>query len=282
MIKAKKTLGQNFLKDKNILKKIIDAVSISKDDTVLEIGPGEGDLTGLILEQGVRVIAIEKDDRLIKYLTDKFSKEIESGQFTLINNDILEIFDRVVNELDEKKYKIIANIPYYITGILFRKIFESVSLPTEIVFLVQKEVAERITSQKESILSISIKAYGDPKYISTVKAGSFNPAPSVDSAILSIKNISRSKFIENQISEKNFFNIVKAGFSHKRKMLIGNLKESLIFNKSDLTQKNITDILLKTMTELGLNLNSRAEDISVENWIKITKLLSTEKQSIFD
>ncbi len=197
---AKKSLGQNFLNSDGALDAIIKAGRVVKGDTVLEIGPGKGALTKRLLNAGANVIAVEKDDRLIPLLEELFSKEIKSKKLTLIHGDVLDL-DVNSYLLSVTSYKLIANIPYYITGEIVRKFLSGNFQPSLMVVLVQKEVAERITTkdQKESILSISVKAYGEPKYIQTVKAGSFFPPPKVDSAILLIDNISKDKFKRKSI-----------------------------------------------------------------------------------
>src|ERR1035437_4238489 len=223
-INAKKSLGQNFLKSKSALTAMVKAGEISSADIVLEIGPGKGALTEKILETGAKVIAVEKDDRLIEVLEEKFAQEIKSGQFRLIHDDILEI-DITKLGLKQNTYKLIANIPYYITGLIFRKFLEGNVQPEKLVMMVQKEIADRIIARdgKESLLSLSVKAYGMPKKILKVEKENFSPQPKVDSAILLVDKISKDFFAE--ISEKQFFEVIRAGFAHKRKVLIATLKE---------------------------------------------------------
>lgn len=270
-MRAKKSLGQNFLKDKGILKKIANFAQIEKADVVVEVGPGEGTLTELLLERAQKVIAIEKDERMVEFLTQKFAEEIVNNRLQIIAGDILEIENLLeIAKLKIENYILVGNIPYYITGALFKKALEFANPPKSITFVVQKEVAERIIARdkKESILSISIKAYGEAQYGGLIKAGSFNPKPKVDSAILAIRNISKKIFEEitpltpltlRGESEKKFFEILKTGFAHKRKLLIKNLggesglKE--IFNKCGIREK------------------TRAEDLKVTDWICLTKNL---------
>lgn len=265
-VQPKKSLGQNFLKDPKILQKIVSASNISKNDVVLEIGPGEGALTKLLLREARRVVCVEKDNNLAKNLKEIFKKEIDNKKIEIINEDILAY------NLEFTDYIIVGNIPYYITGALFRKIFESKNLPKSVTFVVQKEVAERIIglpshkatstktkNQKESILSISIKAYGEPYFGGIIKAGSFFPKPKVDSAIISIRNISRNNF---QIPEQKFFEILKTGFAHKRKLLIKNLDKIT-------TKRELENVFEK----LNINKKIRAEDLNLFDWFNLAKNL---------
>ncbi|MDO8483104.1 MAG: 16S rRNA (adenine(1518)-N(6)/adenine(1519)-N(6))-dimethyltransferase RsmA [bacterium] len=251
----KKSLGQNFLKSKKVIADIVLAGKILVGETVLEAGPGEGILTEALLAAGAKVVAEEKDQRLIPMLQHKFSGEIASGQLTLTEGDILN-FNPSSFSLEANSWKLIANIPYYITGAFIRKFLESENQPSVMVILVQKEVAQRIVARdkKESILSVSVKAYGTPRYIQTVKAGSFSPAPNVDSAILAIENISKKFF--NGFTEEKFFGVVKTGFAHKRKKLAGNL--------------GVTDAFL---VECAIPKNARAENLSLEQWRQLTTFL---------
>jgi 16S rRNA (adenine1518-N6/adenine1519-N6)-dimethyltransferase len=255
--RAKKSLGQNFLKSAKALSDIIIAGEINKNDIILEIGPGKGALTEKLLEHAGKVIAIEKDNTLVIHLKEQFKKEIEEGRFELIEGDVLDFDPKTL----KKPYKIIANIPYNITGAILRQFLSDIHKPEQMVLLVQKEVAERIVARdgNESILSLSVKAYGIPKIISKVPARYFNPAPKVDSAIIAITNITRENF-KNTEEEQLFFTIVKAGFAHKRKMLLSNLKESLPHVEwNTLFEKNI---IPKTI---------RAEKVPLTTWVKYAK-----------
>lgn len=254
--KAKKSLGQNFLKSKKALIRICEAGELSSGDVVLEIGPGKGALTEKLLEKGAQVIAIEKDDSLIPFLQEKFTHEAKLGQFILLNQDILDF--SIPKNI--KKYKLIANIPYNITGAIFKKFLEEERQPEKMVLLVQKEVAERIVAKdgKESILSISVKIYGLPKYIMTVGKKFFSPSPKVDSAVILISDISKNTFNGN-ISEKKFFEILKAGFAHKRKLVLSNLTKTF-------KQKDEFEIIFN---KLKINKNSRAENLTAQNWADI-------------
>ena len=214
-MQAKKSLGQNFLTSVPAKIAIVEAGHLAITDTVLEIGPGKGFLTKALCDTGAHVIALEKDQDLLPHLTETFSLY---KNFTLIEGDALTY------EPPTTPYKIIANIPYYITGAILSRYLSHIHHPTQMVVLVQKEVAERIVTRdkKESILSLSVKAYGTPKIVYRVNKGSFNPVPTVDSAVLSIENISRDNF-KNQYHEEIFFKVVKAAFAHKRKYMLSNL-----------------------------------------------------------
>jgi len=265
--KAKKSLGQNFLKSEKILEKICKTGDIKKDDIILEIGPGKGSLTKKLLEKSGTVIAVEKDYELIEILKEKFFDEIKNKKLILVEGDILKFdIEKILNK--KENYKIIANIPYNITGAIFKKFLSCNSQPSKMVLLVQKEVVERIIArdEKESILSLSIKIYGDPKYIMTVSKNFFTPKPKVDSGIILIDNISRKNFA-NQNQEKIFFELIKNGFAHKRKILKKNLKE-LIGDSSKIE---------KILEKLKIQQNIRAEDLDLEKWLEISKILSTEK-----
>lgn len=254
-VRAKKALGQNFLKSELALKKIIEAGDIKSDDVILEIGPGKGALTKKLLGSSDQVLAIEKDRELIEFLREKFKKEIEEKKLILVEGDILE-FNTSNYNLETRTYKVIANIPYNITGAILKKFLTAKNQPSAMILMVQHEVAKRIVArdEKESILSISVKAYGEPKLIMKVPARYFSPAPKVDSAIIAINNISRKIFTENNINEEKFWEIVKAGFAHKRKKLSSNLKT------------------INLRKELSTNLgNKRAEDLTLLDWINLAK-----------
>lgn len=250
MHRAKKSMGQNFLINPKVAERIAFEADIAKKDTVLEIGPGTGNLTKFLLLRAKKIIAVEKDDNLVKELIEKFEKEIENGKLILLKKDILEV-DM------EGSYKIIANIPYNITGAILKKFLAGGNKPESMTLMVQREVAERILAKdrKESLLSISVKAYGEPKILFKVGRGNFYPSPNVDSAVIAVKNISRRIFTENRIKEGDFWEIVRAGFAHKRKKLSSNLKN-----------------LLKKETLASLE-NKRAEELSLLDWINLAKMI---------
>ncbi len=266
-MRAKKSLGQHFLKSHLVIKKIVTAANLLSSDTVLEIGPGEGILTKTLLQNVQKVVAIEKDDALFEQLKVTFAKEIEQQKLYLVHGDILD-FNLTSAGLTFASYKIVANIPYYITGVFLRRFLSCKEYPQSMTLLVQKEVADRIVAKnrKESLLSISIKAYGIPQYITTVGAGNFSPPPKVDSAILSIQQISKNHF--KNVPEDLFFEIVRAGFAHKRKQLGANLRT--VLKKTTSSEK--------TLSICGIPQKARAEDIALSDWMCLARNLSVAEK----
>jgi 16S rRNA (adenine1518-N6/adenine1519-N6)-dimethyltransferase len=253
-------LGQHFLTGTWAASKLVGSAGVGSEDTVLEIGPGTGALTKQLLATGARVIAIEKDEALVSRLKETFAAELTDQRLTLIEGD--------VRDLDLKKTKIgpyilAANIPYYITGEIIRQFLSSDLQPTTMALLVQKEVARRIVARdkKESILSISVKVYGEPSIAAVVSKGNFAPPPSVDSAILVVKDISKKFF--KSFDEEFFFKIVRTGFSSKRKLLASNLAKE--FKRTAVERALLTARLPE---------KARAEDVSLEQWQKIADALT--------
>ena len=258
MIRARKSLGQHFLMHARIAERIALVANLSPDSVVLEIGPGTGMLTRALLARANKVIAVEADGELFEKLQTIFADEIEDSKLELIHDDI-RTFN--ISSLP-KNYALVANIPYYLTGEIFRMFLESDNRPCAMTLLVQKEVADRIVARskpagggsasggKESILSLSVKAYGIPKYEFTVKRGAFKPTPNVDSAVLTIRNISRKNF-STKTEEKKFFELIHAGFAHKRKFARKNLLEAGL-PRGDIPEK------------------ARAEDVSLETWLALS------------
>lgn len=259
--KTKKSLGQHFLNNPRIPKRMADAADLQKGEVVLEIGPGTGALTRELLSRGALVIAVEADIRAIESLRTSFQREIGGGQLRLIHGDV-----RTVNlfalGLRPRAFKIIANIPYYLSGILFRTLLESETYPTTIVFLVQREVAVRIARDKKaSLLSLSVHVFGEPRYIQTVAPGNFTPPPRVDSAILAIDHITHERF--TTIDREHFFNILHLGFGSKRKQLIGNLTKIL--------ERETLEHIFET---LGIPKNVRGEDLDLEMWVHLVEAIA--------
>ncbi len=254
-MRAKKSLGQNFLISEKIARDIVRAANVTRDDIILEVGPGKGILTEELAKKAGKVIAVEKDRRLAEFLREKFSgfKNLD-----VVCADILK-FNPDDYGLKKNGYKIVANIPYYITSRFLREFLGGRLQPSKMVLMIQKEVAERIVARdkKASILSVSVRAFGDPKILRTVPANYFSPKPKVNSAILIIDNISKLFFESSPPIEENvFFEILRKGFSGKRKMLKNNLPE---FTEEDLVKCKISP-------------KARAENLSLENWRCLTSL----------
>ena len=271
----KKYLGQNFLINPGILNKIVQAAEVGSEDIIVEIGPGTGNLTEKLSEKAGRVIAIEKDRRLIDELREKFKNtNVEIIEGDVLKLDIGKLFVNCKLKIENFDYKVVGNIPYYITSRLIRTIFEKRSsegakprsIPEElvrgwsrpklIVLTVQKEVAQRITAKPPhmNLLALSVQFYSDITIIGYVSKGSFRPTPKVDSAIVSL----RPKAEGLKPAEKElFFKLIKAGFSGKRKQLISNLSRNFDMIRED---------LLKIFSKLDIKQDARAENLSIEQW----------------
>jgi 16S rRNA (adenine1518-N6/adenine1519-N6)-dimethyltransferase len=248
-------LGQHFLNNPTVAQALVDAAGIEENDTVLEIGPGTGALTRELVARGARVVAIEKDSALASRLSSQFP------DIHLIDGDIRDVRPETLG-LQDKQYILAANIPYYITGEIIRQFLTADAQPRTMALLVQKEVAERIARDtKESILSLSVKAYGTPRFVKKVVAGNFTPPPSVDSAILVITNISKDFF--HDFTEGAFFRIVRAGFASKRKVLRSNLAN--IASREHISH---------TLKQCGLSELVRAEDVPLPTWALLVRTLT--------
>lgn len=254
--RASKGLGQNFLIDKKVLQKIIDASNIGERDTILEIGPGIGTLTSELAKYARKIIAVEKDKKMLEILSETLAchKNIE-----IINADILKF-----NSLKFNNYKIVANIPYYLTSPLIRKFLESENPPSEMVLMLQREVAQRICAKppKMNLLAVSVQFYAEPKIISYVSKNCFWPTPKIDSAIIKISNI---KIQESKLDSEKFFKIVKTGFSHPRKQLVNNLATLKLQNDVKLSKENV----FKWLLDNNLKPSQRPETLSISDWLKL-------------
>ncbi len=270
----KKSLGQNFLTNDSVIEKIID-VSGVENTVVIEIGPGEGVLTDALVNTAKKVIAIELDDRLIPSLENKF-KDIDNVE--IVHGDILHMnVQELINQYaNGGEYKVVANIPYYITAPIIRLFLELSQSPEEIVLMVQKEVAERLTAEPGamSVLAVSAQYYADVEYLFTVPKEDFDPVPKVDSAIIKLKvksqparnSVHSVAGRKSKVDEvKEFFRIVKIGFSAKRKTLVNNLANGLQRDKQE-----IESILV----EQGFEKSVRAQELSVDDWVQLTHKLS--------
>ncbi|WP_300359357.1 16S rRNA (adenine(1518)-N(6)/adenine(1519)-N(6))-dimethyltransferase RsmA [Fusobacterium sp.] len=256
--KHKKKYGQNFLTDQNsVLEKIMEVSNIKPHEEILEIGPGEGALTELLLEKAKKVICVEIDTDLEKILRKKFS---ENEKFNLVMNDILEVN---LDEILAPHTRVVANIPYYITSPIINKLIENRDKIDEAYLMVQKEVGERVcaTSGKErSVLTLAVEYYGTGEYLFTIPKEFFNPVPKIDSGFISIKFYDDKRY-EKLIPEDIFFKYVKAAFSNKRKNIVNNLS-TLGLSK---------DVIKEKLETLNISSNERAENLTIEQFINLAK-----------
>lgn len=248
-IKPSKGLGQNFLIDKSAINKVLNALDISLNDTVLEVGPGFGMLTKELVKKAKKVVSVEKDRNMVNLL----EKECLVDNLEIVNQDILQFNPKF------KDYVLVGNIPFYLTAPVIRKFLETENRPKQIVFIIQKEVAQRISANppRMSILAVSVQIYADTKITSYIKKDSFWPKPKIDSAII--------KIIPKEFPKMNmdlFFKTVKAGFSQPRKQLLNNLSKGLYINKTILSEK---------LSKININPTQRAETLSIKDWINLSK-----------
>lgn len=247
----KKGLGQNFLINKGVLLKIIKAADLKKSDIVLEVGPGLGILTKELAKEADKVIAVEKDHNMVRILKETL-KDIPN--VTIIQADILKMSPDKL----PKNYKIVANLPYYISAHFIRRFLEEVThKPSSMTLLLQKEVAERITASppRMHLLSVAVQAYAKATIVSSIHPDSFWPSPKVDSALVHLSCYQKEL-------PKIFFKVVKAGFLHPRRQLVNNLKEGL-----ELTREEVEAWLKKC----NINPTQRAERLTVDDWINLSQ-----------
>ena len=257
-IRPSKSKGQNFLIDKNIIKKIIAGAGLKRSDKVLEIGPGLGVLTEELLRAADRVTAVELDERVIKYLKQSLAGELAAGNFVLLEGDALKINYRACGFADFD-FKIVANLPYSITANFFRQFLELGPKPEEIIVMIQKEVADRLVAKpgNMSLLALSAQLFAEPEILFTVSPQSFWPAPEVTSAV--VKLILKKDL--GGADPKKIFRLAKMGFAAKRKQLHNNLAGGLGLNN---------DEVKAIFKELGWREDIRAQDLGVEDWIKLS------------
>ena len=258
-LRAHKGLGQNFLQDPLALEKIVSAAEIRPSDTVLEIGPGLGSLTRYLAVSAKEVIAVELDENLLPALKAVLSPY---ENIRLIHGDILKLSPKDLNL--ENDYIVVANIPYYITSAVIRHLLESESKPRRIVLTVQKEVAQRICAEPGdmSLLALSVQIYGKPRIAAHISADAFFPAPKVDSAVLIIDIYSSVRIKEELLD--TFFNLIKAGFSQKRKTLRNSLSSGLHISPTEAAG---------SLTQVNIDPQRRAETLSIEEWEKLSEIL---------
>ncbi len=257
-LRARKRLGQHFLIDNEVLQQILSAAELTTDDIVIEIGPGLGILTRELIRRAKRVIAVELDDKLADFLRQEMTS---FPNVQVINGDILKI-DPSDLVPEPERYKVVANLPYYITSPVLRHFLEASARPGLMVVMVQKEVAEAIAAGpgKRSLLSISVQFYGHPTIMSVVPAESFYPAPEVDSAILLIGLYPEPAVAVDDVD--SFFKTVRAGFASPRKQLVNSLSYGLGLPKAD---------IINVLEKANISLQRRAETLTLEEWAQLRR-----------
>jgi 16S rRNA (adenine1518-N6/adenine1519-N6)-dimethyltransferase len=250
-----KKLGQHWLHDEASLQAMCDAAEVSAGDTVLEIGPGLGTLTAALLDRGARVVCVEFDMQLVPGLKKKFGK---NPLFSIVHQDILRFDFSVL----PSGYKVVANIPYYLTSNLLRRMHEAAHAYSQAALLMQKEVAQRVcaTPGDMSILSVSTQLFSTPHLGLEVPAHLFTPPPKVDSQILSLRYKTTPQF--EGLNTVAYLRIVKAGFSEKRKMLRSSLSSGLGLPKTEVEA---------LCQKAGINPQLRAQTLSLEDWYRLYK-----------
>ena len=268
-ITANKRLGQNFLIDDNAIDAIIESSNISKEDLVIEIGPGLGTLTKYLLEDAGKVICIELDTKMIKILEDRFSLY---NNFEIINDDILKVdLNKLIYENKNngiKRVKVVANLPYYITTPIIMKLIEDKLDIESITIMIQKEVADRLTAipgeEDTGAITYTINYYTKPFKIYNVDKTSFLPVPEVNSTIIRL-DILKTPSVKVK-NEKLMFKIIKTVFMQKRKTLLNGLANSKLFGEKEKIQN--------MLIELGIDVNIRGEKLTLEKYAQIADYLS--------
>ncbi len=262
-IRASKGLGQHFLIDRDVLEKIVEAAELNPDDTVVEVGPGLGILTGELAGMAGRVIAVEVDAKLASALEKSFA---QMPQVSVLNANVLEmkpgeILGRHGMTADfSGNYKVVANLPYYIASPILRHFLEASPKPGLMVVMVQKEVGQSIVAQpgEMSMLGVSVQLYGKPSIVDYVPAGSFYPRPKVDSAIIGIDVYPRPAVNVEDVS--GFFEVVRAGFSAPRKQLRNSLGLGLQLE---------TQVVIELLEEAEITPQRRPQTLSLEEWAQV-------------
>lgn len=273
-------LGQHFLINKDKIKKIVEALELKEDDTIIEIGPGHGELTlelridppGILRKKNaeLRIIAVEKDEKLAEVLQKKFAP---NKNIKIIKGDILKILTKPTQnpKLITHNYKVVGNIPYYITGKLLRILSKLEYKPSLIVLTIQKEVAQRICAQppKMNLLAASVQFWAEPKIIGYISRKDFWPAPEVDSAIITLTPIAADN---KQIAADKYYRLIKALFKQPRKTILNNL---INIKRSDLPKIDVNirrSNLQKLLQKIGINPSHRPQNLSIEQILELSTL----------
>lgn len=266
-ITANKNLGQNFLIDDEVVEQIVSSAQVSKEDLVIEIGPGLGTLTARLLERAGKVVAIELDDRMLKILIDRFGIY---NNFELLHNDVLKVDLKQLISENKNQYshvKIVANLPYYITTPIIMKLLEDKLEIESITVMVQKEVADRITAvpgeKYTGAITYSVYYYAEPEEVCFVSKANFIPSPEVDSAVIQL-NIRKDPVLQVK-NEETFFKVIKASFMQRRKTLLNGL-----LNGGIIASKEQGKQILQT---LDLPENIRGESLTIQQFAEIANIL---------
>ena len=258
-----KSRGQSFLIDQNIINQTIKFANLKIGDTILEVGPGLGVLTRPLSESVRQVVAVELDKKVAEFLKVEFSAEIKQKKIVLVENDIFKVKLSEIG-LQDGAFKIVANLPYNITSLFLRYFLESaLARPSEMIIMVQKEVAQRIVAVpgEMSLLALSAQFFAQPKILFEVNRACFWPAPAVDSAVIQLKINKKLP----EVDVKKFFRLAKIGFAAKRKQLHNNLSGGLGLSSTEI--KNV-------FSKLGLREDIRAQDLSLDDWLKLFSALN--------
>lgn len=269
-LRPDKSLGQNFLVDPQALLRVVEAAELNADNTVLEIGAGLGSLTRLLAEKSRRVIAVELDGQLIPILQEVL---VQFLNVQIVQGDILAL--NLADLLGQKgnvstPYRVVANIPYYISSAIIRRLLESYTLPECVILTVQREVAERICAVpgELSLLALSVQVYGAPRVVARIPAGAFYPAPQVDSAVVRIDLYPTPAIPPSLLPA--FFRLARAGFSQKRKTLRNAVSGGMGWSTSQ------TDDLFH---QAGIDSRRRAETLSLAEWRVLAGLLPPQPKN---
>ena len=268
-LRPSKGLGQNFLTDQTVLKRIVAAAELTSDDVVLEVGAGLGTMTALLARDAGHIVGVELDERLMPALRHVLA---DYGNVTLVQGDILAL-DPVAlirtatiqqHEASSTPYKVVANLPYYITSAALRHLLEASLRPQRMVVTVQREVAERIVAKpgQMNLLAVSVQVYGRPQLLFRIKPGSFYPSPRVESAVVRVDIHTTSPVpVENT---DVFFRVVRAGFSQRRKQLRNTLAAGLRCKPGEVAA---------SLEEVGIDPRRRAQTLALEEWVEVARVL---------
>ncbi len=266
-IQPSKGLGQNFLTADWVYDRIIEASDLQSDDAVLEIGPGLGTLTGRLAQAAGRVVAVELDERLLSLLHEVLAayENVDIVHGDILEHDPAELMcDAEQLESGCCRYKVVANLPYYITSRVLRNLLMAAVRPERLTLLVQKEVADRITAEpgEMSVLAVSVQVFGDPRLICRVPASAFYPSPNVASAVLSVHTYEKPRISEEML--ERFFRVVRAAFQQKRKQIHNSLSANLAQDKAS---------VLAALEEADIAPERRPQTLDIDEWRRLTHAL---------